>query len=209
MLVICNNIIYKTQKDFKAYARNLIYKDIGICENVLSHNKYADLLGILKRHPDFEVKMKNMKLIKIQQEPFQKGNQIVIINDDNSETFISFITAISGKPMSHHAMLRDALRNSIDDQIKAFRSTKNFCETCKITKHLEVDHIIRFEYLVRNFLSTQNEWLIPKTFGKMDDMMHRNCFLKEDCVFNKAWVEYHRENATLQILCRSCNSMKH
>ncbi len=46
---------------------------------------------------------------------------------------------------------------------------------------------------------------IPNTFVDKNDGTHRQTFIDDDIEFKNKWVEYHRNNATLRILCQSCN----
>jgi hypothetical protein len=59
--------IYKTQSEFEAFVKKLLYKDIGICNDVKNSypSHYITLIEILKRHPDFILKTQNMCKIKI------------------------------------------------------------------------------------------------------------------------------------------------
>jgi hypothetical protein len=204
MQVICNNITYKTKKEFAIYVRNLIYMVIGVCDDVAKHKNYFELLEVLKRHPDFEEKMDNLKTMRIQKESFNDGRQIVIVKNDNTEAVISFITAINGEGMSIHNMLRDAMRSSVHEQIQTFRAKGgSFCAICNSTEKPEVDHLLRFTEMVVAFLSNRTD--IPSKFDKLNEPMRRHCFLEEDCLFREDWVEYHRMNATMRMLCRRCN----
>lgn len=58
---------YKTQSEFESFVRNLIYNDIGICNDIknIYPTHYITLIEILKRHPDFTSKTQNMCNIKI------------------------------------------------------------------------------------------------------------------------------------------------
>jgi hypothetical protein len=51
-------VIYKSKKDFKEYADKLIYKNIGVCENIKDNSYYQELLDLLKRHPEYKKKLK-------------------------------------------------------------------------------------------------------------------------------------------------------
>ena len=46
---------YKTQGEFEAFVKNLIYNEIGICDDieVIHPSHYIMLIEILKRHPDY------------------------------------------------------------------------------------------------------------------------------------------------------------
>ena len=58
---------FKSQKEFKIYVKQIIYDEIGICNDI--KNTYPDLynilINILERHPEFESKTQNMCNLKI------------------------------------------------------------------------------------------------------------------------------------------------
>ena len=47
--------LYKSQGEFELFVKNLIYNDIGICNDIKNTYPfhYITLIEILKRHPDF------------------------------------------------------------------------------------------------------------------------------------------------------------
>jgi 5-methylcytosine-specific restriction endonuclease McrA len=204
---------YRTQGDFELFVKKLIY-DIGVCPDIknthLSH--YTTLIEILKRHPDFISKTQNMCNIKIVKDTLNTtGLKILIINTDTSETDISWKCAITGKPKTDKNTLMSAMRSSVDEQIFHFRKRSNSkCVLCSDVNKLHVDHIIHFDEIVFNFMNIikGRNIKIPNSFGETNDNTHRKCFLEIDDNFRNEWVEYHNENASLQILCQTCNLTK-
>jgi len=202
---------YKTQSEFELFVKNLIYNDIGICDDIKNTYPYHynNLIEILKRHPDFTSKTQNMFNLKIVKDVWNtSGLKILIINDDMSETDISWKCAITGKHKSDKNELMSAMRSSVDEQIFEFRKTSsNKCVLCPNTDKLHVDHIIHFDEIVFNFISIMKDKNIgiPNTFGETDDNTHRRCFLEIDDNFKNEWIKYHYENASLQMLCQTCN----
>ena len=55
------NTEYKTQGEFENYVKKIIYKDIGICNDIKNtyQEKYYILIKILERHPCYEIKSSN------------------------------------------------------------------------------------------------------------------------------------------------------
>ena len=205
---------YKTQTEFELFVKKIIYDDIGVCDDIKNTytSHYITLIEILKRHPDFIYKTINMCNIKIIKDPWNtSGLKILIINTDTSEIDISWKCAITGKHKSEKNELMSAMRSSVDEQIFQFRK-KNVvkCVLCDNTDKLHVDHIIHFDEIVFNFInimkSTNIE--IPNNFGETDDNTHRRCFLETDNNFKNYWINYHSENASLQMLCQHCNLTK-
>jgi hypothetical protein len=202
---------YKTPGEFELFVKKVIYDDIGICNDVKNKHPshYITLIEILKRHPDFISKTLNMCNIKIVKDAWNtSGLKILIINTDTSEIDISWKCAITGKHKSDKNELMSAMRSSIDEQIFQFRKSSNdICVLCPNTDKLHVDHIIHFDEIVLNFINIMKSKNIeiPNTFGETDDNTHRRCFLEIDDNFKNEWIKYHYENASLQMLCQTCN----
>ena len=205
---------YKTQGEFELFVKKLIYNDIGICDDIknIYPSHYNTLIEILKRHPDFTSKTQNMFNLKFVKDTWNtSGLKILIINNDMSETDISWKCAITGKHKSDKNKLMSAMRSSIDEQIFEFRKTSsNKCVLCPNTNKLHVDHIIHFDEIVFNFISIMKDKNIgiPNAFGETNDNTHRRCFLEIDDNFKNEWIKYHYENASLQMLCQTCNLTK-
>jgi hypothetical protein len=206
--IIFLNNVYKTQGEFENFVKNFIYNEIGLCDDIKNKypEKYKIIIELLKRHPDFNNKTQNMYNIKIVTDTLNKSAyKIMIINNDNTEIDISWRCAITGKHKNNKHELVSAMRSSIDDQILKFKKeNKNICELCNNKNNLHVDHILHFDELVFNFIKiTKNT--IPYNFNDTNDNTHRRCFLNEDIEFKIEWIDYHKKNATLRILCQNCN----
>jgi hypothetical protein len=206
---------YKSQSEFEAFVKNIIYKEIGLCNDVknIYPSHYITIIEILKRHPDFISKTQNMCNIKIIDDTLNKNAlKIIIINTDSSEIDISWRSAITGKRKGNKHHLMSAMRSSLDQQIYNFKKdNEKKCVLCHITDKLHVDHIILFDEIALNFINSQNT-TIPTKFAEKNDNTNRKCFLESDIDFKKKWIEYHYKNASLRILCQKCNltrSRKH
>lgn len=200
--------IYETKKDFRFFVKNLIYETIGICNDVKGQhpNHYITLIEILKRHPDWCSKSRNICNLEIVQDEWNKNAlKIFIINNNKSKIDISWNCAINGKLKTNKNQLLSALRSSVDEQIWEFRiNNKNKCALCnKITTNIHVDHIKPFHQLVKEFVEQYDS--IPKEFGHTSDNTHRRCFLEKNYDFKNDWIQYHYRNASLRILCNTCN----
>jgi 5-methylcytosine-specific restriction endonuclease McrA len=202
---------YKSKAEFTQYIRNLIYNVIGISDNVKeSHpSHYNILIELLKRHPRFESKTQDMCNLRIFPNKLQKNALgINIINKDGSETDISWRQAIDAKPPPDRKKLFSAMRHSVKPQTDEFkRENKPICKSCSKTENMHVDHIKHFEELAFNFIKIMKSknYNIPNEFGDVDDDTNRKCFLKKDESFETEWINFHREHATLQLLCAKCN----
>lgn len=202
---------YKTQSDFETYVKNIIYNEIGICNDVKKDypSRYTTLIEILKRHPEFISKTQNLSNIKIIRDTLNiNAFKIIIINTDESEIDISWKCAITGKSKGNKHEVMSAMRSSVDEQIFKFRKDNpKKCVLCPNTDKLHVDHIIHFDEIVLNFINIMKSKniKIPDTFGDTNDDTHRRCFLEIDNKFKNEWNDYHYKHATLRMLCQNCN----
>lgn len=213
--ITCNSMTFETQKKFREYVKELIYDRICQCDDVL-HTKpdeYHELLCVLRRHPNYDVKTAKMRDLSIRYDKLNKrALTIMILNTDGSETDISWVWAVrGGTPGSNSNKhdLRSVMRNSVDYQIKSFkRRAVLICETCgSRDKELHVDHIIHFEKIASDFerLIRSEGGCIPTSFEDMVDGTHRKCCSEQDRVFEDKWQKYHNHIARLRILCKECN----
>ena len=206
------NTEYKTQEEFGKFVKKIIYEDIGICYDIKNTypEEYSILIKILERHPCYEIKSSNMCNLKIQENQYKNGYETWIIKD-GGEIDISWKVAITGKHKPKKGELMSAMRVSVEDQTYNFRRNCDIycCELCGSVKALQVDHNDEknsaFDELAYNFVKENNDIKIPDNFGELNDGTNRRCFLEKDYVFRDNWVEYHRQHASLRMLCHKCN----
>ena len=205
---------YPTQGAFEKYVKNLIYNEIGICYDIKnkSHSQYKILIELLERHPDYDEKSKNMCNLKIVRDTLNKSAYKILIVKKEGEIDISWHCAITSKhkPFKHELM--SAMRSSIDYQICAFKKkTLQRCALCGDDNVMHVHHNDEvnsaFDELAGNFINImKNENIeIPNEFGDTNDNTHRRCFLQLDNYFETRWIEYHKQCASLRMLCKKCN----
>lgn len=208
--IIFNGNLFKSKKSFREYITKII-KDIGECDDIKNYNrKYYDiLLELLKRHPHYDSKSKDMINLKLIPNVWNnKSLELRIVKEDGTDIDISWSKAcIDGKSNTSETNLKKAMRSSIDNQIHDFkeRYNDNICQICKKeTKQVHVDHIIFFDTLVVEFIN-HKKMNKPTEFGDKEDGTNRPCFLNSDIGFESEWLEYHYRNAKLRILCKDCN----
>ena len=104
--------------------------------------------------------------------------------------------------------LNDAFRRAVDPQIKEFRQqVKYYCSKCKkkidpIDSHVHHKNL-SFNTLVKNFKKLYNytdEQLYSSVYKRWDKR-----FFEEDSIAKERWVKFHKENATLELLCKPCH----
>lgn len=209
---MCYNIgnnTFKTQQIAKNYVRNLL-NDIGVCKSIKNTLYYDEIYELVKRHPNFESKCKDIKDFEVIRNNLnKKGLAINIIKNDGSKEDISWTTCVTGKPKTDKSELLSAFRYSIDYQIQNYRNNIEIdkCMICdnnckKIENH--VDHIIPFNELVKDFQKNINK-KNPTEFDNSDDNTNRRKFKLEDNEYELEWQKYHSQNAKLRITCKKCN----
>lgn len=194
---------YKTQKSLKEHIKNII-QEMGICVSVKNDYPlyYNEFIELFYRHPNPE-KIINMTDIQIKPNPIYKNLELNIVYEDGKIDDISYNVCISGKQKNY---LKIAMRVAIMPQILEHKNkSKKECEQCDSTTNLEVDHIVWFEKLYDDFMKI-NKISIPLTFN--NTLGHLKCFTKDDADFENSWILYHKQNATLRILCSECNKKR-
>jgi hypothetical protein len=198
----------KTQ--LKLFLREEIDK-IGVCSSIknnCSSQIYDMFLWAFERHPKYPDKFHGMTDIMLKynyNNPFSKSYlEVHIIREDGTTEDVSVMkSCITGIPKNN---LYIAMRNSIIPQILDYKNNNILlCSKCGSSEKIEVDHhIIDFIELFESFLDSQQ--YIPNKYD--DNLYHSKVFKKEDSDFENNWINYHKNNAILQFLCKSCNNSK-
>lgn len=178
-------------KAFTAYVREYINQ----CPPVVTDGEpFQFFTELLKRHPEDKGTAISFHIIPNPLNP--KAKHMYITRTDGTESF-------SWKKCCGHKSkdaVTEAMRHAISDQIIYFReTTEPRCIQCGKTKDLHVDHIYPFSKIKAAFLQDH----IPSEIDYSGFL--RDFFPSE---FKTKWQEYHKNNATLQILCSTCNCKK-
>jgi len=117
---------------------------------------------------------------------------------------VSMEKCINMKLPSTRAELYEAMRNSIDDQVMAYRAScyEHACVFCQSTSLIEVDHIVLFSDLVKQFLNDRMD--LPKSFGRN----RGSAVVLKPGSFCDQWRAFHGTTATFRLLCRGCNGAR-
>jgi hypothetical protein len=207
------NKIFKTQKDCEIYTRKIL-TELGMTNSVkIKNEEYFNFLLLLcKRHPYYLEKLNKFVDFQIYQDALNKrGLALNIVNNDNTYTEISWRICISGKGKSQKTLFNSALRQCISYQIKEFRDSSDlsYCRECNCSLNDKTPHIdhheIQFIKLVENFLELNKETIvIPVEYNKKN-ITFETLFKDEDIWIGKLFENYHLQNATLRVLCETCN----
>lgn len=194
-------ILEMTSKLIEEY-KTLIHS-IGICDSVKNINidAYNKLCELFKNHPEYPYKIRDMVDLCIKKNKLNfKAFELNIIREDGSIEDISYRSCIVKRPLDYN--LKQAMRYSISPQILEFKNKSNLiCSFCNSTENLEIDHIKLFKELYDDFIKQNTN--IPTIFD--DNTYNGAMFKKEDVEFEEKWRNYHKDNATLRVLCKKCN----
>lgn len=192
-----------------------IIKRIGECDSVKKFHlqEYLFFKEVLKYHPTN--KAEGMVDLKFFKDMFHNP-AIKFVRADGTEDTISWVLSsrnmkrgkIIVKDTSREDLIK-ALRNSIYYQIKEYKTTfdnKFECELCKAkgtsSRDFHVDHILEFKHIKDAFLSRFDPRTHPSTF-RWDE--RGPTFYECDKELEESWKTYHAENASVRILCKTCN----
>jgi len=211
--IIIGDKIFNTQTECENYARTIL-TELGITNSVkLKNAEYFIFLSLLcKRHPHYEDKLQRFIDFQIYRDALNKrGLALNIVNNDGSTTEISWRICVSGKCKPTKTLFNSALRQCISPQIMHFKelSDLSYCRECNCTligKTPHVDHHeIQFIQLVENFLKINKETItIPTEYNKKE-ITFETLFANKDAWIGELFKTYHLENASLRILCETCN----
>lgn len=185
-------------------------------------SQYISLLQCIQGHHEYASKtVKGVKAFKVIFDPKWKTTYLcLIIHSDNSHTDISIASNKAySKRTSHGLMNRSDLmkvmRDSVDDQIVSYKRENHDPRTsvCPVCTSLipwgksHVDHVLHFSHLLDEFLKTfgnPSSAFQDKTDGNMNHIggIELN---DADIDYRKSWESFHRERATLRLLCGPCN----
>lgn len=199
-----NISFFKTKKDLTSYTRQLIDDHKG---NTLTPTSplYPFFLSLLERHPRWQEKSATpITAIRINHGT-RTTPEIELLYDDNTSTGISWKKAITPTPTNPLALENKAFRSTIQDQIDAFRSSH--CEQCW-RRGTDVDHVIPFKTLVEAFKQTALDYWGSAATQRYSVYKQGTEYFFVDPATAQAWWEYHKNNASLQMLCKVCHKRK-
>jgi 5-methylcytosine-specific restriction endonuclease McrA len=185
---------FQNQKLCKEWVKSKLESRV---EKVLNQEDKDLLLEIIKGYPDqtYTEGVTDFSIF------FQMNNIALDIWKGDTRHPISWVKCVTGRQSTDHNRLKKVLRNTIESQIKEFREkAPHFCEECGTDENLQVDHIIMFKDLVEDF----NRNRIPPT-DFLDAGRGKLMFKEEDRLYHDEWVNYHKNEATLRILCQKHN----
>jgi hypothetical protein len=202
---------FNSIKESYEYAKNKIYK-FGEGEFYQESKQYLFLNDLLKNHEDYDRKVgTGILYFIIQKNKWGSSLETVIMRTDKSTESFSWNKCAKSICTNNNEKLEKAMRYSIKSQIEKYKQD-NYDSECNICKEFdnsyEIDHIKEFSVLKKQFLDMCNNFniAIPTTFNK--GFSNTDIFKKKDSLLEKKWVNYHKENAQLQKICKKCHKEK-
>jgi hypothetical protein len=205
---------FDSAEELRNYTIGII-RQIGLCSSLAKQNPMAFhyFKDLFLRHPEKERKGV-LTLVDISIRRFPKTNprknplevsdyQFVVHQADGTEDTISWNTCAKGEVNPVGKKINWAMRLAIEGQIREFKATQKGkpCELCGSHEKPTADHIKKFKDLKDEFLAAHPDH--PTEFAK--NQFAQEIFRAEDAEFERQWLEFHRANATLRILCEACN----
>lgn len=175
---------FRTKKEKHTFVKNVIYK-IG-CSYIKNDHEYFEMFKELVENKNyFDICYFSIVPNRIN----TKTYECQVHFENGSIKVFSWNKCVMNRVETDHHKLRNIMRSAIVSDILSFKENAICCNYCGNIEYLHADHIEPFRDLADKFI-LQNG---------------RNC--TEEWV--NAWKIYHKQNATLQILCASCNYKKH
>ena len=169
-----------TQKALKAEVSKVLHQIGRSCCSIKTEHPahYQFLLEVLKRHPDPD-KGQGVLDMHTVGIPAWRFPTVILLKENVEEDVSLLKHCIRGRGLSKHESKMKEYRELIRPQIVEFRASANLeCCQCGSTAELHVDHIFPFSKIVAEY------------DGEI------------------SFEDFHRERATYQILCASCNIKK-
>lgn len=191
-----------------------LIRETGLCPSLKSKHPetFEFFRALFQRHPEKERKEVAL-MVDIAIRKFPKArpatplpiqdHQFFLLKCNGTEDSISWTTCVKGAVNPVEKRLNWAMRHAIEGQIREFKAANptTACEFCGTSENRTVDHVKKFRDLKDEFLQANPTH--PTEFGKNE--LAQEIFRPEDGAFSTAWQEFHRANASLRILCKSCN----
>ena len=208
---ILDKITYPSKKALLEYTKRLL-STRGECIIKPGDKDFNFFKDLHARNPKHIHHLDKVSSFKIGRDSTSSAtNKVSCIDIDGSEHVFSWNDCVDRKSSNKNDRYIAAMRQAIHPQTMSFSSKKDHCELCgtndKCDKY-EVDHINDFIDLVNDF-NTKNSVIIPDKFDRDEiGIIGQNCFRKEDGILKTKWLEYHKEHAKLQYLCKTCHDRK-
>jgi 5-methylcytosine-specific restriction endonuclease McrA len=168
------------------------------------------LMALLERHPHKAEKIgSGVQYFVLERSPGNRGVRTFAVRAEGAVDFSWKICCAGKDPGAGRKLtmaLRYAVRGQINDWIEEQKPTHcKSCETMFRTRlDWHVDHVVPFKLLSAEFLHGRKA---PTEFTDLE-ISGGHKFSMADWEFERDWLAFHKDKATLQALCVECNQKK-
>jgi len=172
-----NGMTNKQIKKKYGWSKGFLFKYLKTHTKIENEDKKIILEKLSHKYPY----LKNSKNVEIKNNKYYVDNHYYFDKHDVEFNKIQIFTKL--------------LRNEIRKQRDKFKkNSNNKCDICGSNLNLTVDHIIKFKILRNNFIKKYD-------INIDENIQYRNINVK----IRKLWLDYHKDNSKLRILCKKCN----
>jgi hypothetical protein len=184
----------KSRSELEAECR-LMFSEISPCYSVKKEHpeKWDWFMDLISLHPLFPENVIGFFDIRVCDE------EMFLAHFEEDISFSWKMCCI--QPKRYYR--REAMRNAICDQIEEFRRYAPKVCPCGSDGPFHVDHVVFFADLCKQFEEGRDD-IPPDVASAYGTSKWFNACFKGG-KFAEDWKAYHRENAVLRILCKSCN----
>lgn len=160
---------------------------------------------VLKLHPRWGSRLDDIIKARVRTSRLNGSPELQISINQRWFT-ISWLACVQPTLYTRRDSLKVAMRSSIYDQIRRFRSTQNnqLCERCSSVSNIQVDHVIPLNTLIQSFQESIN---VPAP-ASFTYVRRTHAVTLPPGKYRKLWREFHDKYAQLQFLCKTCNLRK-
>ena len=208
---------FNSQKDAQDYFREMIYQyQVG---DVITEgeNFFHDIRSLIDRHPERGQKVGVGIAAFIIRLDENRNQMLWLRRADGSETDFSYLTCVRGSGMSLNSEFAQAARLAVRPDISEFKesyfqkyadsSGKAPCQESGILMSIgdaHVDHHpLTFQDLLKDFLSYTN--IVPSRVFLSAPADNQTATTFVCNTTEGRFIEYHRDHATLMVVCQSVN----
>lgn len=197
---------FNSKKHLKAYVKELL-SDRGICDIYPEDKDFKFLTALFQNKPSNINVTPN--IFHFRKNDFTDIINKIMVTVGDTQYAFSWNKCIAGKDTENHTLCREACRVAIRDQIRDCKNASTECAYCKKKwsndEIFEIDHIKEFSYIYKEFWEQYDK---PQPTSYHSNSVNMKKFHPDDYEIEKDFQKYHKDNATLQMLCYNCHKKK-
>jgi len=189
------------------------------CTYTISHTAFRDVVRVMQDHPVWGSRLADIVGLRVRRSRLNRALQLQLMTNRIWFT-VSWRQCArrtrarrrDALPAEEHRLtsaMRDAVRRQLL-QWRKLQSGRPQCAQCGRFSNLQVDHVSpSFSDIKAMFLLLERDSeRIPPTEFALRAASCSSVFCKQDQTFKRRWQQFHKERATFQFLCSTCNQKK-